>query len=180
VFGSAAVMEGQVFFGIGNGKLTRSAPNPAGALVCLDAATGEKRWRYDVADAILSVPAMFGDDVVFGSRDHYCYCLHRQGGGLVWRTDLGSPMVAAPVVVEKCLYAIGSGGIIHCLEPTKGSIVWRFDVAKHFHATPEVVAAPAFAIANGRTRLYVGAGLDYSISSAAILSCLEPPVDGGD
>jgi outer membrane protein assembly factor BamB len=179
VFGSAVVKDGQVFFGIGNGKLTRSAPNPAGALVCLDADTGKQQWRYDVGDAVLSAPAMIGDAVVFGSRDHHCYCLHRHGGGLLWRTDLGSPMVAASEAMEKNLYAIGSGGIIHCLEPTKGLILWRFDMGKHFRATPEIVAAPALAIVNDRIRLYVGAGLDYSISSAAVLCCLEAPPDGG-
>jgi outer membrane protein assembly factor BamB len=106
--------------------------------------------------------------------------LQQRGGGLLWKTDLGSPMVAAPVIANGYVYALGSGGIVHCLEPTKGSILWRFDVGTHFRATPEMVAAPAFAIANDRIRLYVGAGLDYSISSAAVLCCLEPPVDGGD
>ena len=56
----------------------------------------------------------------------------------------------------------------------------RFDLGKHFQSTPEIVAAPAFAIVDDRIRLYVGAGLDYSISSAAILCCLEVFADDGD
>lgn len=178
VFCSAAVAN-QVFFGIGNGKLTRSAENPAGGLVCLDAATGNKLWRRDVADAVFGVPAVLGDTVIFGSRDGHCYSLRKQDGGIQWKTDLGSPMVAAPVGASGVLYACASGGNVYCLDQANGSIVWRMDLGKQFRAFAEIVAAPALAMDNGRIRLYVGAGLGYSISSAAVVCCLKPPTDGG-
>jgi outer membrane protein assembly factor BamB len=165
-----------VFFGTGNGKLTRSDRRPAGALVCLDAATGRRLWRYPVPDAVLSAPAVAGERVYFGSRDRHCYCLDRHDGRLCWRHDLGSPVVAAPVAAGLHLYVVAEAGPVFCLGTDSGAAVWQFDVAKHALATPELVSAPSLARGEGRgLRLYLAGGLRTPISYAAVVYCLNVP-----
>lgn len=177
VFGSPAVVDNQVFFGVGNGKLTRSFPNPAGALICLDAATGEKLWRYDVADAVLGAPAVAGDNVYFGSRDGHCYCLHRPDGSLKWKKDLASPIVAAPAISGNHLFTVTFGGALHCLDARTGAALWHFDVAKHTRTTAQLVSSPAVAVSpdDPRPQLFLGTGLHYSVNVAALVYRLKAP-----
>ena len=47
-----------VVAGLGNGTLTRSVDRPAGAVVCLQAATGRRVWQYDVSDGVLAQPVV--------------------------------------------------------------------------------------------------------------------------
>ena len=176
----AAAADNQVFFGLGKGKLTGSTEKPAGAVVCMDAADGSKQWRRDVADAVFSGPLVLGDAVYFGSRDHHLYGLRRRDGALRWTVDLGSPIVAAPATADGLLYVSASGGKVYCLDPAHGSIVWQMDLGAQLRAKPEIVGAPALAADNNHIRVYIGAGLGYSISSAAIVCCLIPPTGGGD
>src|SRR5207245_5045289 len=78
-FGSRALGEaGRLFVGLGAGKLNRSAAQPVGALLCLDAATGRQLWRYDVGDSVCAAPAVAGQRVYFGARDRHCYALDQQ------------------------------------------------------------------------------------------------------
>jgi outer membrane protein assembly factor BamB len=180
-FGSPTVAENQVFIGIGNGKLSQSAAQPAGALLCLDVATGRKLWRHDAGDMVFGAPAVAGNRVYFGSRDRQCYCLDRRDGGLIWQKDLGSPVVAAPLLFAAQLHVVTSSGMAYCLDSSSGAIVRHFDLAKHSQTAPEILGTPALAFAADRAgtrpRLYVGAGLHYSISSAAVVFCLKAPGD---
>src|SRR5437764_287368 len=77
VWGSPAADGGQVFFGLGNGRLDRSAQppdRPAGAVLCVEAATGQSLWRCRVPDAVLARPAVDSARVYFGARDGHAYC----------------------------------------------------------------------------------------------------------
>jgi outer membrane protein assembly factor BamB len=166
-----------VFFGAGNGKLNRSAPRPAGALLCLDAATGRRLWRYDVPDAVLATPAVGDAFVWFTSRDRHCYCLDRRDGRLRWKRDLGSPVAAAPALCGRHVYAVASGGLVACLDADSGAPVWRFDVGKHARATPELLSTPTLApTAEGGSaarRLYLAGGLRQALRWSAVVYCLK-------
>lgn len=181
VFGSPTVADNQVFFGVGNGKLTRSVPNPAGRLACLDATTGAELWRFEVPDAVLAAPALAGDLVYFGSRDGYCYCLTRRDGREQWKKDFGSPVVAAPLISDNHLFAVVFGGTLHCLDARSGAALWHFDVGKHSRTTPQLVSSPALAHSADDTgpQLYLGTGLYYSINIAAVVYRLKAPVSRG-
>jgi outer membrane protein assembly factor BamB len=175
VFGSPTVQGDRVFFGIGNGKVNRSLPNPGGVVVCLDVETGKRLWRFDVEDAVLSAPAVEGDHVYFGSRDGVCYCVDVRGGQLVWMSDLMCPLVASPVLADNRLIVVATDGNVHLLSRSDGRPLWQFDIGKHTRTTPEVVSRPALARAadGSAARLYIGAGLHYSINSAAVVLCLR-------
>lgn len=57
-----------------------------GHSVCaLDAGTGSLRWRFTACGRVDSPPTIWGDRVLFGSRDGFVYCLRAADGALVWR-----------------------------------------------------------------------------------------------
>jgi len=179
-WGSPAVEGGQAFFGLGNGRVNASAAppeRPAGQLLCADAATGEVRWTYPVPDAVLARPTLDARHVFFGARDGRCYGLTRQEGALCWSRDLGSPIVTQPALADGRLYVVAAGGTVACLDAGDGRPLWNFDVAAHSQTTPRLFSSPVIVPQpGGGRRIYFGSELQNSVTSAAVLYCLE---DGG-
>jgi outer membrane protein assembly factor BamB len=178
VWGMPAVAGGFVYAGVGNGNFLESAEKPAGAVLCLEAATGKRLWRYDVADAVLTRVTADAERVYFGSRDGNCYALERQEGRLAWKVGLGSPVVASPALVagegRAALYALGSAGRVCRLEAATGQVEWRFDVAKDARQDADAVqlfSSPCVVTENERRRVYFGSGLDTF--ARGILYCIE-------
>jgi outer membrane protein assembly factor BamB len=60
---SAAIAGGRVFVGSSDGKF-----------YVLDAQTGQKKWEYEVGEALTSSPAIADGRVVIGSLDGRLYC----------------------------------------------------------------------------------------------------------
>ncbi len=54
-------------------------------LYCLDAATGELRWRFFAEAPIRLAPTVADGRVIFGSDDGSVYCLDAADGRLLWR-----------------------------------------------------------------------------------------------
>lgn len=168
-WGSPCVSGNRVFFGLGNGRYDRSDERPAGAVLCVDADVGKEIWHYDVDDAVLMAPAVDGDLVYFGSRDHHCYCVQQDNGQLRWKADLGSPVVARLIAGDNRTYAAASGGIVCRLDGRGGAPIWVFDLAEFTHSRVTLFAAPA----KHDRRLYVAASLESTLGSQAVLYCLE-------
>jgi outer membrane protein assembly factor BamB len=180
VWGSPVVAGDQLFVGLGNGRLGHSAEppeKPSGAVLCLDAQTGQVCWRYDVDDAILVRPALGSRLIYVSSRDGNCYGIHRKDGRLCWRESLGSPVVAAPTLVGQRLYLAASGGQVCCLDAETGKRHWSFDVAAQSQMKPQLFSTPAVTSQDeegaGDRRVYLGAELRSAISSTAVLYCLQ-------
>jgi outer membrane protein assembly factor BamB len=171
VWSSPAVVESRVIFSLGNGKLDKSALSPAGALLCVDAETGEKLWRYDVGDAVLGRPVVNGSDVFFGSRDRNCYCVNWRDGSPRWKMDLGSPIVTAPACSDGKLFVVPSEGPFFCLDAEQGTIRWSFNLAAHAGATPRLFSSPVMDEANHR--VLFGTGLQRSLLTKASLYSLH-------
>jgi outer membrane protein assembly factor BamB len=178
VWGMPAVAGGCVYAGVGNGNFMESAEKPAGAVLCLEAATGKRVWRYDLTDAVLTHVAADAERVYFGSRDGSCYALERKEGKLVWKVGLGSPVVASPALVTgeggASLYALGSAGRVCRLDAATGQVEWRFDVAKDAKQDADAVqlfSSPCVAPGAGGRRVYFGSGLDNF--ARGILYCIE-------
>jgi outer membrane protein assembly factor BamB len=175
-----------VYFGIGNGRMNESDEHPAGALLCVEAATGTELWRYPVGDGIMAKPMADGNFVYFGSRDGNLYCLNRDKGQFAWKHPLGAPIVAAPAVA-RCKYcgartsvfAVASEGNglarLFCLGANEGQIAWSFDIAAHARAPADLWASPALTISPEGRRIYVGAQINGT-APAAVLYCFEDQV----
>jgi hypothetical protein len=150
--GSPAVADGRVFVGLGNGKVDHDADNPAGAVWCLDAKSGERHWEFRTAKAVLSTPAVSGGRVYACSRDEQCHCLNADDGQVIWSTSLGGPIVASPVVAGGRVYVVTTSGIVICLDAATGVEAWRFDELDVPDA--DAYASPML----DKDRLYVAAG----------------------
>jgi outer membrane protein assembly factor BamB len=175
-FAAPQVAGGLAVFALGNGDFLKSAEEPAGAVLCLEARTGQRLWRYDVPDAVHGRPAVDGERVWFCSRDRHCYCLEQKEGRLLWKQDLGSPTVAAPVLAGGRLVVAAGGGTVHCLDRDRGTVLWSWDLSEYAQARAQLLATPApFASPDGPRFLYVGAAVESLASSAATLVCLEEP-----
>lgn len=179
VWGSPVIEGGQVFFGLGNGRLDRSAAppaQPAGGLWCVEISSGQTSWLCQVADGVLGKPALAAGRVYFGSRDGSCYALDRSDGRRLWATDLSSPVVTAPAVAGGHLFLVASGGRVARLRADDGHVEWSFDLASHFHAGARLFASPVVvpdpADPNHRLVLVAGEVMN-PVSSAAVLLCLR-------
>jgi eukaryotic-like serine/threonine-protein kinase len=168
-WGAPAVAEDTVYFGLGNGDVLNDATRPAGALLCVDARTGQQRWRFDVPNGILNQPALDRSRVYVGCRDGSCYCVSRRDGQLRWKCALGSPVVASPVLDDaSCkgrpatLFAVAVAGRVCCLDSFTGKVHWSYDDlhnrAAHLSSTPALVVSPT--VDGERRRLYFGAALN--------------------
>ena len=156
VWGSPSVNENLVFFGLGRGNFSDSAPVPAGKVVALNAETGDIVWEYEAEDAVLTAIAVQNDYIVFGSRDGYVYCLQAADGKLSWQTDLGGPVVSSPAVTSEFVYAASKNGYIYALSAGNGEMEWEFDT-RTVTRNIELYSSPA--VANGL--LYIGSSDRY-------------------
>lgn len=166
-----------LFIGLGNGRLNRSAQppeRPAGALLSLEVEGGRQRWRFDVADAVMAQPEVDGHRVHFAARDGFCYGLERVSGALIWKQNLGSPTVTHPTLADGRLYVAASAGQVHCLEAATGKVVWILDVAAQTHMQAQLLSSPAVVKRGaGGHDIYFGAELKNPAGSAAVLYCVR-------
>jgi outer membrane protein assembly factor BamB len=178
VWGSPVVVDQQVYFGLGNGRLTTPVEppeKPAGALVCLDRDTGRQLWRYDVPEAVFARAAVRAGEVLFASRDGFCYALDRRTGKRRWRQAVGSPVVTGPTLLADRVYVVGSTGQVCCLDAASGEVRWKFDVASHARTRAQLFSTPCVQLdpESSRRRIWFGAELGNPGSTAAVLYCLE-------
>jgi outer membrane protein assembly factor BamB len=188
VWGMCALRDRYVYVPLGNGNFVESADKPAGAVLCLEAATGKRVWQFDVKDGVLTRVLADDGHVYFGSRDGHVYAVRRKDGVLAWKHDLGSPVVACPALVTTkdgaTLYAVSLHGRLCALRPEaelrKGTprLEWTFDVPKDAGVKAEdvqVYSSPVVVVINGkegvRRRIYLGSG--FNLGEAGFVYCLE-------
>ena len=156
VWGSPSVNENLVFFGLGRGNFSESAPIPAGKVVALHAETGDIVWEHEAEDAVLTAIAVQDGSVILGSRDGYVYSLGAMDGKLIWKTDIGGPVVSSPAVTPEVVYAAAKNGYIYALSADSGEMQWEFNT-RTVTRNIEFYSSPA--VANGL--LYIGSSDRY-------------------
>ena len=109
----AEYVEGRVFLGgrpappIPGGALpnlarghinTWTEATGTGAVIAIDPATGEQRWKYDMTDVTSSGILTTATDVLFtGNREGYFHALDARTGDLLWRRTLGGMIANGPI-----------------------------------------------------------------------------------
>ena len=123
------------------------------AVVAIDAATGEERWRWHAGGIIDSTPPIYEGTTIVGSRDGYVTCLDLRDGSERWRF-LAAPLDERIVVdgqIESRWPAVGAvlihdgaawvsagrhpelayGLTVYQLDPTTGAIQWKYRNTGH-------------------------------------------------
>ncbi len=77
----------------GDQNNTRTPDAGHGAILAVDALTGEKRWSFDFVDVTTAGVLVTASDLVFcGNREEHFFALNARTGELLWRTSLGGPI----------------------------------------------------------------------------------------
>jgi outer membrane protein assembly factor BamB len=174
VFGSPTVDGGRVFYGLGNGDFLTSADNPAGAVLCVDAATGRRLWQFDVPDGVHVRPAVGAGRVYFGARNHDVYCVSATDGQLIWHHTVGSPVVASPALhAGRVCFAATHGQLWCCHAETGDPVCAPFDVGDHAGKKPQLLSSPAVAGTDERLQIVIGTDLDNLVQKSAVVYCLS-------
>lgn len=87
-------------FGLNRGVQvnTRKPEEGHGAVMAVDAATGEKKWQLDFIDVMDSGILTTTTDLLFaGNREEHFYALHARTGEVLWRTSLGGAIANGPI-----------------------------------------------------------------------------------
>ena len=72
-----------------------------GAVLALDALTGEQQWKFEMTDVIRSGILTTASDLLFaGARSGYFQALNARTGALLWKASLGSQIVNGPMTYE--------------------------------------------------------------------------------
>jgi len=153
-WGGPAVVNGRVYFAIGNGNFNVSDDEPYGGVICLRVENGEKIWAFEAEDTVLTSVAIADGKAYFGSRDSKLYCLNVDMGEEIWNYQTNSPIVSSPAVVGLNVYFGCNDGKIYCLNTEDGELKWTFDTGKSDIITfdARILASPT--VADGK--VYVG------------------------
>ena len=69
-----------------------------GAVIALDARTGEQKWKFNMTDVTDSGILTTGSNVLFtGGREGYFQALDARTGALLWKTNLGAAINSGPI-----------------------------------------------------------------------------------
>jgi outer membrane protein assembly factor BamB len=148
-FGAPNVSGGKVFFGVGTGNLgadiykydeedREPEKDAAGAVVCLDAASGHEEWRFTLPKSCHTGVSVDAFSVYAGCRDGSVYALDRRTGKLRWKSTLpeltpgqaGNALASCAVVATTgafpvAVYAVSLEGLVVCLNPQTGAQLWQ-------------------------------------------------------
>lgn len=156
VWGSPSSYNDIIYFGLGRGNFSESAPIPKGSVIALNMETGDTVWEYEVGDAVMSAICVRDEQVIFGSRDEHVYNLSASDGELNWKTNLNAVVASSPAVTEESVYAATYEGRIFSLDISDGDLEWVYDSNSVTHGL-KFISSPA--IVNGN--LYIGSSGRY-------------------
>jgi alcohol dehydrogenase (cytochrome c) len=85
-----------------------------GAILALDPATGQQRWRFNMTDVTDSGILTTASDLLFtGGREGFFQALDARTGALLWKTNLGSAINSGPMTyrVGNKQYVVAVAGL---------------------------------------------------------------------
>src|SRR5262245_24185641 len=143
----------------------------AGAVYCLDRATGKPLWSFDDHGAMqhmYSSPSVVDGRLYVGEGMHAnvtckLYCLDPATGAKCWDFVAEGHVESTPCVAAgKVYFGAGDDGL-YCLDAATGKKLWQFRGPFHFDTSPAVVGG----------RLFAGSGVSLTNKTTEAL-CLDP------
>lgn len=137
---------------VADGDLYVGSFDETAAFVCLDAATGEERWRTDLGDGgdvrFPDSPAAIAGDLVLASFGERLFAFDRASGAVQWETGFEAEL-DAPVVANGTGYVTLTGdGSVVAFDPATGNEEWRHDVGHWCPGSVAVADDVVYAVAN--------------------------------
>jgi eukaryotic-like serine/threonine-protein kinase len=131
---SAAIADGSVYIGAGNGQL-----------IALDLASGALRWKYTTGDLVgESSPAVGGGVVYVGDLAGTLHAVGAADGKRRWTFKAGGEIKSSPVLVNDLLLVGSYDTHLYALEAASGKLRWKVQTEGPVHATPAVLGDLAF------------------------------------
>jgi outer membrane protein assembly factor BamB len=161
---SPALAEGLVLIGLSEASVF----SPSGRIVCLDAATGKRRWHFKTRHPVFSSPVVAGGRVYAGEGHHQdssckVYCLDQATGEERWSFETRSHVESTPTVDGDRVYVGAGEDGVHALGAADGKPLWHAG-GEHVDMSPLVTSGLVF----------VGAG--YENAAALCLSAKDGAV----
>jgi outer membrane protein assembly factor BamB len=99
-----------------------------GAVYAMDAATGERRWRFQTGGPVTATPVIADGRVLVGSWDHRMYAIDPASGTMQWSFDAQAPVPAGAVLHAGTLIfgTHGRSGRLIALDAQSGRLRWAF------------------------------------------------------
>jgi len=137
---SAAVWDGNVYFGSGDGNI-----------YALDAKGGQLKWKFKTGDVVHASPAIADGILYVGSWDSYFYALDARSGSEKWRFKSGvDPNIhnqvgfqSSAAVVDGTVYVGCRDSKLYALDAVTGEKRWALDTKGSW-----IVGSPA--VRNGK------------------------------
>jgi outer membrane protein assembly factor BamB len=126
---SAAVENGKVYFGAGNGNA---------GIYCLNATSGNIIWRYQTPGEynVYASPSIYKGKVFIGAIDPEpgcMYCLDADTGEEIWVSQaIDRPGSAA--VYDDRVYFGSYDSNVYCLDADNGTVIWKYKTESKTYA----------------------------------------------
>ena len=116
------------------------APSSDGTLYCLDKKNGKLKWAFKAGAKITGSCNVYltpsGDTrIVFGSHDHFLYCLNSQGQ-LLWQYETGSYINSVPCVLSNLVIVGGCDNKVHIVNADTGVAQEPIEVDSYIAGSP--------------------------------------------
>lgn len=96
-----------------------------GGFHAVNAATGERIWRFATEGKIRTDAIAVGSNVVFGSFDNYVYALDRKTGRQVWKYNSYAEVDGSPALIDGKIIVGNHGSVVQAIDPATGKWVWQ-------------------------------------------------------
>lgn len=112
---SAAIVDGAVYVGGGNGDL-----------LSIDLATGKLRWKYTTGNLIgESSPAVGAGAAYIGDLGGILHAVDIRDGARLWTYKTGSEIKSSPVLVDGAVLIGSYDGHLYALDAKTGALRWK-------------------------------------------------------
>jgi outer membrane protein assembly factor BamB len=95
-----------------------------GSMHAVDAARGERRWRFQAEGKVRGSAAVRGDMLAFGTLGSRLYALDRATGAQRWRHETLGPVTGSPVFAGEHLIVGHRGSRLEALLPGQAQPLW--------------------------------------------------------
>jgi len=117
--------------------------NTAGFFFCVDKATGNMIWKFEIADntlmkGIRSSAAIYAGTVFFGAEDGAVYALDVESGKLRWRSETEGSITSTPCISGETVFIGNLAGTVWALDAASGSVRWKASAGSSIYASPGV------------------------------------------